>query len=129
MGLHSCLEEIERCGTIAIGSHLFSTCIVNLWHLAHERHYIAQELHQTANTHILACTYAEHWEYRARHESLADTLAQFVLCQSLFLEEFLHQAFVVLGSSLHKSLVQLHSLVHFLGWDILDDWCSTLGLP
>ena len=129
MWLHSRLEEIERCRTVRVGSHLFTTCIVHLRHLANEWHYIAQELHQTANAHVLTCTNAEHGEYRACHESLADTLTQFVLCQSLFLEEFLHQAFVVLGGSLHKSLVQLHSLVHFLGWDILDDWCSTLGLP
>ena len=129
MRLHTGLEEVERCGAVRFGSHFLTTSVVHLRHFADERNNVSKELHQTANTHVLACTYAEHGEYRTCHESLADTLAKFVLCQSLFLEELLHKSLIVLGGSLHECLVKLHCLVHLLGWDILDDRSTALGLP
>ena len=102
---------------------------MKLWHFAYERHNIAQELHQTANAHILACTNAEHWEDRTCNESLADAFAQLVLRESLLFEEFLHKSFVVLSCSLYERLMKLHCLIHLLCRDINDSRHTTFWSP
>ena len=129
MGLHTSLKEIKRCGTINGRIDILTLRILNLRHLVHERNHIAQELHQTTNTHVLACTYAEHRIDRTGDQALADTLAHLVLSKILLLEEFLHQAIVVGSSSLNQGSMQFLSLVHFLSRNILDDGSTTLGFP
>ena len=102
---------------------------MNLWHLVNERNDIAKELHKSADTHALACTYAEYWEYRTCNKTLADTLTQFVFCQSLCLEVFLHQTLVILSGSLNKSSVKLHCLVLLLSRDFLDSRRTAFRSP
>ena len=129
MGLHTCLEEIERCGGVCLGSYLLTTGVVYLRHLADERNDITQELHQSAYTHITTGAYAEYGEDATCHKPLADTLTHLVLCQTLTLEEFLHQRLIILCSGLYERLVQFHRLVHLVGRDILNRRSTTLGLP
>ena len=129
MGFHTSLEEIQTLWSSGVGLDLFTTGIVHLRHLAYEGNYIAQEFHQSANAHVLACAYAEYREDRAGYQTLADTFTQLVLGEGFLFEELLHQRLVVLGSSLDQSLVQLQSLVHLLGRNVLDDGRATLGLP
>ena len=129
MRLYAGLEEINRLRTVGIDSNLLATSVVYLWHLIYVRHYVAQELHQTANAHVLACTNAEYWVNAASNKSLADALTQFVLSKSFCLKELLHQSLVILGSSLYESLVKLHSLIHLLSWDFLDGRSTTVRTP
>ena len=129
MWLHTCLEEVNAFRTSSIRSNLLTTGIVQLWHLADERHHIAQEFHQAAHTHIFSCTNAEHGEDAAGYQSLTDALAQLVFGKTLALEKFLHQALIILGSSLNESLVQLHGLVHLLFRNLLNDRSTTFWLP
>ena len=112
MGFYSCLEEIERCGAIGIGLHLFTLGIHYGGHLIHEGNHVAEELHQTTNTHVLTCTYTEYGEYATAYHTLADTFAHLILGERLGLEELLHQSLIVLGSSLHECLVPLLGLLH-----------------
>ena len=129
MRLHTGLEEINRLRSCRVGSDLLTTRIMHLRHLAHERHHITQEFHQTAHSHILTCANAEYGEDRTRYESLADALTQFVLCERLLFKELLHKRLVILGSSLYERLVHLHRLVHLLCRNVLDDRRAPLGLP
>ena len=129
MWLHTSLEEVERLWAVGVRSNLLTTCVMQLWHLADERYYVAKELHKSPDTHVLARTNAEYREDGAGYESLAYSLTELVLRKRLLLEELLHQSFVVLGSSLNKSPVQFHGLVHLLGRNILDDRSTTLGFP
>ena len=105
MRLYSCLEEIQRSRRVGIGRNFLSSRIMHLRHVTNERHYVTKEFHQATNAHTLACTNAEHWEYRACDESLADTLTHLILCKCLFFKEFLHQSLVVLCSSLNELLM------------------------
>ena len=102
---------------------------MNLWHLADERHYVAEELHEASYAHVLTGAYAEHGEYGACNEALSDAFSQLVLGEGLFLEEFLHKTLVVFGGSLYERLVQFHCLVHFLGRYIFDDRSTAFRLP
>ena len=129
MRLYACLEEIERCRTCGIGSDLLATGVAYLRHLAHERNNIAQELHQTAHTHILACADAEHGEDRTGYQTLADTFAHLVLSEALALEEFLHQCIIVGCSSLYEGSVQLLCFLHLVGRNLLNDRSTAFGLP
>ena len=83
MGLHTCLEEIEGGRTVAVGCHFLTTGVVDLRHLAHEWHNVAEELHKATNAHVLACTYAEDGEDAASNQTLADTLAELILRETL----------------------------------------------
>ena len=118
MWFQTSLEEVYRLRTVRIRGDFLAACIVKLRHLAYERYNVAQELHQSSYAHVLACANAEHGENRACNKSLANALAQLVLCKSLLLKEFLHQSLVVLGSCLYQSLVQLVGLLHFLLRDV-----------
>ena len=129
MGLNSSLEYIKACGGINNGSHLLATGIVNLRHLVYEGNHIAQELHQAANAHALACANTEYGEHATCSQTLTDTLTHLVLCQALVLEELLHQGLVMLGSSLYQRLVHLHGLVHLLCGNVLDCGLATFGTP
>ena len=100
-----------------------------LRHLIHKRNHIAEELHETANAHVLGGTHAEHREHAAGGETATDAQTQFVFGQCLCLEELFHQAFVVFGSSLHQCAVHFHGLFHLFGWDVFDDGLTTFGLP
>ena len=129
MRLNTSLEEIDRLWSVSIDGNLLATSVVHLRHLVNMRNNIAQELHQTANTHILACTNAEYREDAASNQSLADTLAKLVLCKCLSLKELLHQSLVILSSSLNESLVKLHSLIHLLSRNILNGRSTTIWSP
>ena len=102
---------------------------MHLRHLTHEGHHVAEEFHQSANTHRTTAADAEHGEDGACDESLADTLAHLILGERLLLEELLHQVLVVLGSSLHECLMQFQRLFLLLLGNILDDGRTALGLP
>ena len=129
MWLHARLEEVNRLGTVAVGSNLLATGIVNLRHFADERHHIAQKFHQSSHAHVASCAHAEHGEDAPRDESLAYTFAHFVLGEALFLEELFHQSFVVLGCCLNKRGMKFLCLVHLLSRDVLDDGRAAFGLP
>lgn len=127
--LYACLEEIDGKRAIGIGLHLYATSVVDSRHLVHERNNIAQEFHQTANTHVTRCTNTEYGEDATRHHTLADTFTHFIFGEVLGLKEFLHQALIVFGSSLDECTMQFVSFVKFLCGDILDDRFATLGSP
>ena len=127
--LHGGLEEIERLGTIAVGSDFLAARIVHLGHVADKGNHVAKEFHQAAHAHVLASADTEHGEDAAGDQPLADAHAHLVLGQCLLLEELLHQLLVVLGGSLHKRFVEFHGLVHLLGGDVFDGGDSALGLP
>ena len=129
MWLQASLEEVNTLWTVGIRCNLFTTGIVQLRHLAYERNHIAQELHEAVNAHRLTGANAEYREDAAGNQTLADTLAEFILCQALALEEFLHQALVVLGSSLNECSMKFHCLIHFLFRNILDDRCTAFWFP
>ena len=129
MRLHTGFEEIERFRAVAVGSHFLAACVVQLRHLADEGNNVAEEFHQSAHSHILACANAEHGEYTACDKSLSNTFAHFVLSESFFFEEFLHQSFIVLCCCLHEGFVKFHGFVHLLGGDVFDGGDSALGLP
>ena len=129
MRLHTSLEEVNTLRTITVWRNLLTTCIMQLWHLAYERNYIAQELHQAVNTHRLTCTDAEHREDATGNQSLADTLAKFIFSQALAFEEFLHQSLIVLGSSLNESCMKFHGFFHFLFRNIFYNRSTALWLP
>ena len=129
MWFQACLEEVNTLRTIGIRSNFLTTGIMHLRHLAYERNNVAQELHQAVNAHRLACANAEYREDAASYQSLADTLTKFILCQAFTLEEFLHQALVVFGSSLNECSMKFHCLVHFLLRNILDDRSTAFWFP
>ena len=129
MGLHTCLEEIERCRSVGVGRNILAGSILDNGHLADERHHITQELHQTAYTHVATCADTEYGENRTCNEALADTLTHLVLCQILTLEELLHQRVVASSSSLYQSGLHLLGLVELIGRNLLNDRSATLGLP
>ena len=129
MGLHACLEEENAFRAIAVGGYLFAAGVVHHWHLAHERHHVAQEFHESAHAHVLFCADAEHGEDGAGHQAFSDAFAHLVYGQYFFLEEFLHQRFVVFGGRFNQCLVHLCGLFHFLGGDVFYDWFAALGLP
>ena len=129
MRFHAALEEVEALGTIAVGCHLFATCVAHLRHLADKRHHIAKEFHQSLYTHILMSVDAEHGEDAACDESLTDPLSHLVLGQRLSVEELLHKLVVILGSSLDKSFVQFHGLIHFLSRNLLTLGLTAIGSP
>ena len=98
-------------------------------HLIYEGNYVAEELHQATYTHVLACTDAEDGEHTAGSQSLADTFAHLVLGERLLFEELLHQAFIVLSSSLHQGLVPLGGLLHLFGRHLFDGGCTAIRSP
>ncbi len=111
MGLHTSLEEVERCGSRSISRHILTGSILDDGHLADEGHDVAEELHQAADTHVTACADAEHGEDAACHESLADTLTHFILRKVFGLEELLHECVVTGGGGLNKCSLHLLGLV------------------
>ena len=116
MRFHAALEEVEALGTIAVGCHLFATCVAHLRHLADKRHHIAKEFHQSLYTHILMSVDAEHGEDAACDESLTDPLSHLVLGQRLSVEEL-------------QSFVQFHGLIHFLSRNLLTLGLTAIGSP
>ena len=129
MWLQTSLEEVNTLRTIGIWSNFLTTGIMQLRHLAYERNNVTQELHQAVNAHRLTSANAEYREDAAGYQTLADTLAEFILCQAFTLEEFLHQALVVFGSSLNECCMKFHCLVHFLLRNILDDRSTAFWFP
>ena len=129
VGLYACLKEINAGGTVLGGNYFLAAGIVHLGHFVHEGNHVAKELHQSAHTHILACTHAEHGEDAARHHTLANTFAHLVFGQLLGLKEFLHQCLIVLSSSLNEGFVHLLCLIHFLGRDVLNSGLAAFGTP
>ncbi len=129
MRFHTCLEEIQGGGSRSVGRHILSGSILDDRHLTDERNHVAQELHQTAHTHVLSCTNAEHRIDAACDETFADTLAHFIFCQIFRLEEFLHQRVVTGCCCLHQGGFHLFGLVELLCRNILDDRSAAFGLP
>ena len=129
MWLYSCLEEEQAGGTILGGNNFLASGVEYTWHFINEWHHITQELHETAHTHILTCTYTEHGEHTTCGQAFADTFAHLVLSERFTLEKLFHQSFIVLGCSFHQCLMHLHSLVHFLGRDFLYGGLTTFGAP
>ncbi len=114
------LEEIEAgCGRW-IQLDLLAARVVGRWHFIDKRDNIAQELHQSVNAHILAGAHAEHRENVARHQALADALAQLIFGQRVALEILLHQCLVILGSRINQIAVHGLGAVFFGRWDFLD---------
>ena len=129
MRLYGCLEEVKRSRSVGIRVYYLTAGVMHRRHLVHERNDVAQELHQTAHTHILACAYAEHGEHAAWSQSFANTLAHLVFRQGVLLEELLHQGFVVFGSSFHQCFMQLGGFLHLLCGNIFDSGCTAFGSP
>ena len=124
MRLHTGLEEEERSRTVAVGCDFLASSVFHLRHFAHEGNHVAEEFHQAAHTHILACADAENGENRACDKAFANTFAHFVFREVFRFEEFLHQGIVATGSSLH-----FLGLVELVGGNVLDDGSATFGLP
>ena len=129
MRFHTSLEEVNTLRTIAVWRNFLTTCIMQFRHLAYERNHIAQELHQAVNAHRLTCTNAEYREDATGNQSLANALAKFIFCQTLALEELLHQSLIVLGCSLNKSRMKFHGFLHFFFWNIFNNRSTALRLP
>ena len=129
MRFNGSLEEIKWSRSICHRRNRNTTCVVNHRHFINERHHVTKEFHQSANTHIFTCTHAEHREHTSCSQSLTDTFAHFVFCERFRFEEFLHKSFVVLGSSLNKSLMPFHSFFHFFSRNRFDSRSTTFRPP
>ena len=129
MWFHTRLEEVERLWTITVWRNLLTTSIMNLRHLVNERNNITQELHQTTNTHALTCTYAENREDRTGNKTLTNTCTQLIFCQCFLFKELLHQALIILGSSLNECFMKFHSLIHLVSRNVLNNRFATFWLP
>ena len=129
MRFHTSLEEIQTLWSSGVRSNFLTTGIMHLRHFAYKRNNVAQELHQAVNAHRLTCTNAEHREDATGNQSLADALAKFIFCQTLALEELLHQSLIVLGCSLYKSRMKFHGFLHFFFWNIFNNRSTALRLP
>ena len=123
------LKEIQRSRSLGVGFYNLTAGVMHRRHFVYKRYYIAQELHQAAYTHILACTYAENGEHAARCQSLTDALAHFILCQRVGFKEFLHQSFIMFSGSFHQGFVPFRSLFHFFSRDFLNGRSTAFGSP
>ena len=129
MRLHAGLEEIKGFRSVSIRSHFFTFGILYLRHFRNKRNNVTQEFHQAANAHILTSTNAEYGEHTSGDQSLTDTFAHFIFCKRILFEEFLHQIFIILGSSFYQCFVHLHSLIHFFCRNIFDSRSPSFGFP
>ena len=129
MRFHTCLEEIKRFRSIGVRSHFFTFRILYLRHFRYKRNNVTQEFHQTANAHIFTSTDAKYREHTSGDQSLTDAFTHFVFWQGILLEEFLHQIFIILGSSFYQCFVHLHSLIHFFCRNIFDSRSPSFGFP
>ena len=127
--LHAGLEEEQRCRTVAVGSDFVACGILHLRHIAHEGNHVAEEFHQAAHAHVLACANAENGENRARDESLADAFAHLVFREVFRLEELLHQSVVASGCGFHEGCLHFLGLVELVGGNVLDDGRTAFWLP
>ena len=129
MWLDSSLEEEEACGTSCVEGNLLTLAVGNLRHFVDERNDVAEELHETANAHILYCVNAEDGEHATAGETFANAFAHLVFGEVFAFEELLHEGFVVFGSSFDECLVHFHCLVHLVGRNVFNLWLATIGAP
>ena len=111
MGFNTRLEEVQRSRCRSVGRHILAGSILDDGHLADERNHVAEELHQTAYTHVTTSADTEYGEDRTCHQALADTLTHLVLTEVLALEELLHQRIVTGSGSLYQSSLPLLRLL------------------
>ena len=123
------LKEIQRFRSVNIRGHFFTVCIFDFRHFRDERNNVAQEFHQTANAHVLTTTNAEHREHTSGNQTFTDTFPHFIFCQRVLFKEFLHQTFIVFGSSFYQCFVHFHSLIHFFCRNIFNRRSTTFGFP
>ena len=68
----------------------------------------------------------EKWK---QQERLREALTHLILAEVFGLKELLHQCVVTGGGSLHKGSLHLLGLIQLVGGYVLNDGCTTLGLP
>ena len=129
MWFNCCFKEIQRSRSVCIRSNRNTTCIMYSRHFINKWNDITQEFHQSANSHIFTCTHTENREHTTCSQSFTNTFTHFVFCKRFRFEEFLHQSFIMFGSSFYQSLMPSLSFFHFLSRNFFDSRCSTVRTP
>ena len=123
------LEHEDAQRAVGFWFYLLAVDCFGRRHIGYERTYIAQELHHTANAHILDSADDEYGIDAAVDETFADTFAHFVFAQGAFLEILVHEGFVILGCCLKQHSMEFFSLIHLVSGDVADGRFATIGTP
>ena len=129
MGFNGGFEHINAQRAVCVGFHLFAGCVNRSGHIFNERNDVAKELHHAAHAHVFFGADAEERIYRAVDKTFADTHSKLVFREVFFLEEFLHESFVVLGCRLNECAVVFHSAGMLFSRDFLDSGSTSFRAP